>query len=251
MSQMVDTTNDDRIRLANGKIECPCQKKKCKLSISVLGNISSGKTTLTQLLTERKTPSVLLAEPVQMWQKNGLLGEFYTDIDKSNPNRGINRRSVIFQTYAFISRLILYNDIKDDPTQYIIQDSHILPDRYCFARKLHEDEGLISDTELEWYNQMFEMWTSLCPMAIPDIFLYIRTDPSVCFERNLIRQKICRPEESSITLTYLEGLHKYYEDLIKMDFIKPKLIIIDGNKSDIDVLNECLDIINKTEKNLV
>jgi len=219
------------------------------MSVTVLGNISSGKTTLTQQLANIMVPSKLVSEPVDMWQKNGLLGEFYADIDKKNPQCGINRRAALFQNFAFVSRLVLCKEVEHGPSKHIIQDSHVLADRYCFVRNLHEEQKLISDIELQWYNEMFEMWRVLCPTAVPDIFIYLRSDPQVCFDRNLIRQKISRPEESSITLSYLEALHRYYEDLIKMDDIKDRLVIVDGNREEDVVLQECITILQNKSKN--
>lgn len=240
---------DDTTHLTNGTGNGTHteMRKEDHISITVLGNISSGKTTLTQQLANVMTPSKLISEPVEIWQKNGLLGEFYTDIDKKNPERGVNRRAVLFQNFAFVSRLVLCKAVERGPPQHIIQDSHVLADRYCFVRNLHEEEKLISDIEFEWYNEMFGMWQILCPTAVPDIFIYLRSDPQVCFDRNLIRQKISRPEESSITLSYLQALHNYYEDLIKMDDIKNRLVIVDGNKEEDVVLKECLDILKARE----
>ena len=65
-------------------------------------------------------------------------------------------------------------------------------------------------TSLEWrlYQEWFN-WLIGSYAIIPDGFIYLRTDPQVCYERLLKRN---RAEEVGVSLEYLELLHQKHED---------------------------------------
>lgn len=219
--------------------------KRYKISVAVFGNISSGKSLLCDVIEEVfKGRCDIIKEPVAKWQENGLLKAFYDDISPNNPNKGQRQMALTFQHYAFVSRLILNKLIEPDPNKIIVHDAHVLVDRHCFAENL-KDDGLIDKQQMTWYNEMFDMWNILCPSAEPELILYLKTDPQVCFERNLIRQKISRPEESNIDLKYLEGLSLRNDRLTSMDLIKNKVIVLDGNQSAEQVAKSALSFISR------
>ena len=77
-------------------------------------------------------------------------------------------------------------------------------------------------TSLEWrlYQEWFN-WLIGSYAIIPDGFIYLRTDPQVCYERLLKRN---RAEEVGVSLEYLELLHQKHEDwLIHKKNVEPYL----------------------------
>ena len=177
------------------------------MHIAIAGNIGSGKTTLTKMLTKRYgwTPRF---EPVD---NNPYLSDFYADMSRWSFNLQIYFLNKRFKEVVEIS--------KSDDT--IIQDRTIFEDAKIFAPNLHA-QGLMSDRDFANYSDLFDLMISL--VKLPDLMIYIRSSIP-----NLVNQiqKRGRDYEQTIRLDYLKGLNDRYEEWIK-DY-KGHLIIIDGD----------------------
>ena len=89
---------------------------------------------------------------------------------------------------------------------HVIERS-VYSDRYCFAKNCFEMGTM---TPLEWnlYQEWFE-WLVENYTIKPTGFIYLRTEPNVCHQRLLKRN---RSEESGVNLNYLKALHQKHEE---------------------------------------
>ncbi len=175
------------------------------MHIAIAGNIGSGKTTLTRLLSKNYgwTPKY---EDVDV---NPYLSDFYNDMQRWSFNLQIyflNRR---FQGIVEIAQSNLN----------VIQDRTIYEDARIFAPNLHA-MGLMSTRDFENYTSLFNLMLSL--VKPPDLLVYLRSSIS-----NLVSQiqKRGREYESSIRLDYLQGLNERYEQWIESYRDGKKLIL--------------------------
>lgn len=177
------------------------------MHIAIAGNIGSGKTTLTKLLSKRYgwKPNF---EPVD---NNPYLADYYKDMERWSFNLQIYFLNKRFHDVVEIS--------KCDDT--IIQDRTIFEDAKIFAPNLH-DIGMMSDRDFENYTDLFDLMISL--VKLPDLMIYIRSSIPTLVSHI---ERRGRNFEKSICIDYLQGLNNRYENWIKN--YKGKLIIIDGD----------------------
>jgi deoxyadenosine/deoxycytidine kinase len=191
------------MQLANRSYKC----------LVVEGNIGAGKSTFLKSIASI-LHAQLVYEPHQQWQSVGgenLLNCFYKDT---------KRWAYSFQSYAFITRVMAQERqgiINTRPLQ--ILERSVYSDRYCFAKNCFQ-MGLMTQLEWNMYQEWFE-WLMGSHAVVPDGFIYLRTDPTICYERLLKRN---RSEEVGVPLEYLELLHNKHEDwLIHKKDIAPYL----------------------------
>lgn len=171
-------------------------------SFIIEGNIGAGKSTFLRLIQEQ-LPVQVVYEPLDQWQQvtadQNLLDHFYKDT---------KRWAYTFQSYAFITRIIQQQKKALEtfyPTQLL--ERSIYSDRYCFAKNCFE-MGTMSPLEWALYQQWFDWLAAQCSIQ-PQGFIYLRTNPEVCFTR---LKKRARTEEEVIPLSYLQSLHKKHEE---------------------------------------
>ena len=175
--------------------------------IAVAGNIGSGKTTLTKMLSKHYGWKQYL-EPVA---ENPYIDDYYKDI----PRWALNME--VFYLKQRFKNLLEIQHCKET----IIQDRTIYEDARIFAPNLHR-QGYMSDRDFDNYRDLFDLMMSLVKM--PDLMIYIRsTIPNLVAQI----QKRGRAYESSMRIDYLQGLNELYENWIA-DY-KGKLLIIDGD----------------------
>jgi deoxyadenosine/deoxycytidine kinase len=196
------------------------------MHIAIAGNIGSGKTTLTKMLAAHYgwTPRF---ESVDF---NPYLADFYDDMERWSFNLQIYFLNKRFKDVVEIG--------KSD--EVIIQDRTIYEDARIFAPNLH-DMGLMSSRDFENYSDLFDLMMSL--VKAPDLLIYLRSSIP-----NLVAQiqKRGRNYEQGISIEYLTGLNRRYEDWISG--YKSELLIIDadnvkfGNKpEDFDKVTNMID----------
>ena len=168
--------------------------KSSEMHIGIAGNIGSGKTTLTRMLSEHYgwTPKY---EAVTY---NPCLEDNYKDI---------KRWSINLEVYFLQQRFkdVLEIASSDD---VIIQDRTIFEGVYIFVAN-NKAMGNLSDRDYETYMDLFKLMMSL--VKAPDLLIYLRS--SVPHLVSQI-QKRGREYEKSIELDYLEGLNNRYEQWI-------------------------------------
>jgi len=180
-----------------------------KISLVVEGNIGAGKSTFLKLLHSYLNIEPVF-EPHQKWQNVGgenLLDKFYTDT---------KRWAYTFQTYAFVSRVMEHDHyIKTSKNPVLVLERSVFSDRYCFAKNSFE-MGVMSSLEWQLYKEWFA-WLVYQYTTLPTGFIYLQTNPQICYDRMKIRS---RSEESAVSLDYLTMLHTKHENwLVKKEGI--------------------------------
>lgn len=166
------------------------------------GNIGAGKSTFLKIIRDYLNVQVV-PEPCAQWQNVGqgaenLLEKFYADAP---------RWAYSFQNYAFVTRIMAQEQqakINDYPVQ--ILERSIYSDRYCFAKNCFE-LGMMTEIEWRQYDDWFA-WLADTYTVKPSGFIYLRTDPDICYQRLLKRN---RSEESAVPLNYLHKLHDKHD----------------------------------------
>ncbi|MBI3135786.1 MAG: deoxynucleoside kinase [Bacteroidetes bacterium] len=176
------------------------------MHIAVAGNIGSGKTTLTKLLSKHYGWDTHFEDVEQ----NPYLNDFYEDMQRWSFN---------LQIYYLNSRFTQIQEIKVNKRN-VIQDRTIYEDAYIFAPNLHS-MGLMTTRDFENYFSLFNLLESF--ISAPDILIYLKA--SVPTLVNQI-QKRGREYEESIRLDYLKRLNERYDAWVST-YDKGKLIVID------------------------
>lgn len=189
--------------------------------ISIEGNIGSGKSTLVHNLQShfknKNINTIFLQEPVNIWNSikdnNGtILEQFYKDQEKF---------SFSFQMMAYISRLsILKNAIKQNPNAIIITERSLYTDKFVFAKMLYDNKK-ISDIDFQIYLKWFDEFIEELPKHE---FIYLKTDPSKCFERIAKRAR----SGENIELNYLQECSDYHDNML-INTSSSCDLILDGN----------------------
>ena len=180
--------------------------------IAIAGNIGSGKTTLTQMLTERYHAKCYLEEC-----DNPYIGDFYEDM---------NRWAFNLQISFLGSRIQQTMDMLSDCGQGVIfQDRTIYEDAHIFAENLHE-MGLMPTRDIETYMKIFRLVTSLIPQ--PDLLIYLRAGVPTLISQ--IRKR-GREYEMNIDESYLRRLNDKYNHWIDTIY-EGEVLVVDKDRED-------------------
>jgi hypothetical protein len=179
--------------------------------VAIAGNIGSGKTTLTKLLSDR-----FGWEPYfESVQDNPYLADFYQDM---------RRWAYNLQTYFLTRRFADHQHILANGAS-VIQDRTIYEDAEIFARNLFET-GKMDERDWKAYSLLAEvMCAHLTP---PDLLVYVRKSVPRLLMR--IRQR-GRAYEQGIPVDYLTRLNDLYEAWIQ-GYRRGPLLIVEGEELD-------------------
>lgn len=192
------------------------------MHIAVAGNIGSGKTTLTRLLSDHYK-----WEPhFEDVDENPYLNDFYNDMQRWSFN---------LQVYFLTSRFAQILKVRESGKDFI-QDRTIYEDAYIFAPNLHS-MGLMTTRDFENFFSMFNLIGSF--VEPPDLMIYLRASVPT-----LVRQIQSRGRdyEESIRLDYLKSLNERYESWIS-SYSRGKLLIIDVDDNNFKEDKEDLGLI--------
>ena len=181
--------------------------------IAIAGNIGSGKTTLTRILTERYIAKAYLEEC-----NNPYIGDFYEDM---------NRWSFNLQIYFLGSRIQQTMDMLADnrDSGAIFQDRTIYEDAHIFADNLHE-MGLMASRDIETYMKLFRLMTTLIPK--PDLLIYLKASVPTLISQ--IRKR-GREYEMNIDELYLKRLNDKYNNWID-NIYEGDVLVVDKDHED-------------------
>jgi deoxyadenosine/deoxycytidine kinase len=197
------------------------------MHLAVAGNIGSGKTTLTTLLSKhyKYTPHY------ESVDDNPYLNDFYKDMQRWSFN---------LQVYFLNSRFAQLIELKEKGKP-MIQDRTIYEDAHIFAPNLNA-MGLMSSRDFENYRILFDLMETF--VSPPDLLIYLRASVPKLVSQI---QKRGRDYEESIRLDYLNRLNERYEAWIST-YTKGELLIIDvddlefgDNKEDLSKIIEAID----------
>lgn len=176
------------------------------MHIAIAGNIGSGKTTLTSLLSKH-----------YKWQAhyedaddNPYLNDFYTDMQRWSFN---------LQVYFLNNRFSQIQEFRKSGKN-VIQDRTIYEDAYIFAPNLHA-MGLMTSRDFESYFSLFKLMENF--IQPPDLLIYLRASIPRLVDQISSRG---REYEESIRLDYLKRLNERYEAWIST-YEEGKLLVVD------------------------
>ena len=179
--------------------------------IAIAGNIGSGKTTLTEILTRRYGAKAYLEDT-----DNPYIGDFYEDM---------NRWSFNLQISFLGSRIRQTMDMLSENAEVIFQDRTVYEDAHIFADNLHR-MGLMSSRDFGTYMKIFNLVTNLIPK--PDLLIYLKAGvPTLTAQ---IRRR-GRAYEMNIDEAYLSRLNEKYEHWIN-DLYDGEVFVIDKDRED-------------------
>ena len=167
------------------------------------GNIGCGKSkVINSILTNKSIDMDIYNEPLNNWKE--WLELFYSNMKQ--------------HAFGFQMRVLKSPLDKKNIKQGIFERSP-LSCQNVFGKLLYEDNMM---SELEWNltNEFNEDYGWL-----PDIVVYLKCPPNVCYERI---SKRSRTGEELISIDYLQKVHEKYEKLYSVDNTKvsKKIIII-------------------------
>lgn len=199
------------------------------MHIAIAGNIGSGKTTLTRLLSKHFNWRPHYEEV----DNNPYISSFYEDMQRWSFN---------LQIYFLTSRFKQILEIRNSG-ENVVQDRTIYEDAYIFASNLY-DMGLMSDRDYNNYRSLFELMSSY--MQAPDLLIYLRASIPT-----LVRQiaKRNRVYEQSIRLDYLKSLNDKYENWIA-NYDKGKVLIIDSDNLEFENPEDLSKVIENVNASL-
>ncbi len=202
--------------------------------IAIAGNIGSGKTSLTRILSEELGLTANYED-----SNNPYIGDFYEDM---------NRWSFNLQVYFLGRRLRQVLDMLRC-NENIVQDRTIYEDAHIFASNLHES-GLMSTRDFQTYMQIFELSYGL--VRQPDLLIYIRASVSSLISQI---QKRGRSYEMAIDREYLGRLNERYNHWIEHIY-RGEVMVIEVDKQDFvlseevrkEIVEEVKDRMERIEK---
>ncbi len=188
-----------------------------KAFVAVAGNIGSGKSSLTNLLSQRFGWKPYF----ESVEDNPYLSDFYADM---------NRWSFQLQVYFLSNRFRSHKAITEGP-QSVVLDRVIYEDAEIFARNLYEI-GRMEERDYNNYVALYKVMTEY--LRAPDLLIYLRANVDTLLKQIALRG---RDFEQSITREYLEQLNRHYEAWMQRYDLGPLLV----------VESDHLDFVNKPE----
>ncbi len=176
-----------------------------KIFIAIAGNIGTGKTTLTNMLSRRfgwEAHFEVVAD-------NPYLSDFYKDMA---------RWSFPLQIF-FLNHRFKAHQLVTQGANSAIQDRSIYEDANIFARNLYEQK-LMSERDYRNYLDLYESMVAF--LNPPDLVLYLRKSLPRLKEQITLRG---REYEKNIPDEYLSNLNRYYDDWMSTYDLGKKLIV--------------------------
>jgi hypothetical protein len=182
-----------------------------KVFVAVAGNIGSGKSSLTKLLSEHMGWKPFF----ESVEDNPYLHDFYADMQ---------RWSFQLQVYFLSNRFRSHKAITEGSTSVVL-DRVIYEDAEIFARNLYEMRKM-EERDYRNYRALYSVMTEY--LRPPDLLIYLRASVDT-----LIRQIALRGRgfEQAIERRYLEQLNSHYERWID-DYKLGTVLILNADELD-------------------
>lgn len=180
-------------------------QKKNKIFVAVAGNIGSGKSSLTQLLSKHYGWEAYF----ESVDDNPYLSNFYAEME---------RWAFHLQIY-FLSKRFRDHKLIVESDKSVIQDRSIYEDAEIFAKNLHEI-GKMDERDYTNYAALYGVMTEY--LKPPDLLIFL--DATL----DTLQQQISkrgRGYEQSIPRSYLEQLDRHYKNWISNYKLGPLLVI--------------------------
>lgn len=162
--------------------------------LAIAGNIGSGKSSLTRLVSERYG----LKPVYEAVEENPYLEDFYERMDL------YSFHSQIF----FLARRLQQHLSQVNPGQHVVQDRTVYEDAAVFAANLHR-QGVLSDRDWRSYRLLYD---AVCQaLRPPDLLVYLQADLPKLRQQIELRG---REYEASISDEYLLRLNELYDEWV-------------------------------------
>lgn len=179
--------------------------------LAIAGNIGSGKSSLTTLLSQHFQWKAFY----EIVEQNPYLSDFYADM----------RRWSFHTQMFFLSRRFRHLNEIQNTKEPIVQDRSIYEDAEVFAKNLYLS-GQMDERDYKTYLDHFQMMSSY--FRTPDLLVYLKSDVDTLSQR--ISQR-GRNFESQIDVGYLKRLNQMY-DQWSDSYQRGPIVIIDVSKKD-------------------
>ncbi|WP_279165355.1 deoxynucleoside kinase [Thermus scotoductus] len=173
--------------------------------LAIAGNIGSGKSSLTALLSE----AFGLKPVYEAVSENPYLEDFYREMG------AYAFHSQVF----FLARRVRQHLLEVNGARAVVQDRTVYEDALVFAQNLYR-EGHLKERDWRTYLDLFQ---SVSPaLRKPDLLIYLRASLPTLRERI---KKRGRPFEQNLPDRYLLGLNALYEQLIASWDLSPVYVV--------------------------
>lgn len=189
--------------------------------IGIAGNIGVGKTTMTDIISEKFGWESYYESVID----NPYLQDFYADM---------KRWSFHLQIYFLSKRFKTHKQMIESPGSSV-QDRTIYEDVEIFARNLYE-MGNMSKIDWENYCSLFDEMTAY--LKRPNLIVYLKASIDTLLTRI---KKRARDYEKEIDPEYLYRLNISYDRWIKRESEKTPILIVDTDNFNIFKDKEKLD----------
>jgi hypothetical protein len=193
--------------------------KEGKFFVSVAGNIGSGKSSLTEIISKEFGWKPYFEKV----DTNPYLKDFYADM---------SRWSFNLQVYFLSHRFSVHKKIIQSKKS-VIQDRSIYEDVEIFAENLYR-MGRMKKRDYDNYRMLFAEMTSF--LKPPDLLIYLRAGLPKLMKQIRLRG---RDFEKTIEKDYILRLNKSYDDWIERYTLGNKLII---ETDSLDFVNKKKDL---------
>ena len=220
-----NTIDTSEIHKISSKLERPIPLIEKYNYVAIEGNIGSGKTSLSNLMSDEFNAKIVL----ERFADNPFLPKFYED----------QERFAFPLEMSFLADR--YQQLTDDLAQFDLFKNFIVSDYYIFKSLIFAQVTLQKE-EYALYRKMFDIMYK--EISKPDLYIYLHQNTDRLLE-NI--KKRGRDYEQNIEASYLQKIHVGYTNFIKTEQDLNTLVI---DVSELDFVNnhddyrEVLKIIN-------
>ena len=220
-----NTIDTSEIHKISSKLQRPIPLVEKYNYVAIEGNIGSGKTSLSNLMSDEFNAKIVL----ERFADNPFLPKFYED----------QERFAFPLEMSFLADR--YQQLTDDLAQFDLFKNFIVSDYYIF-KSLIFSQVTLQKEEYALYRKMFDIMYK--EISKPDLYIYLYQNTDRLLENIKKRGRIY---EQNIEASYLQKIHVGYTNFIKTEQDLNTLII---DVSELDFVNnhkdyrEVLKIIN-------
>ena len=220
-----NTIDTSQIHKISSKLQRPIPLIEKYNYVAIEGNIGSGKTSLSNLMSDEFNAKIVL----ERFADNPFLPKFYED----------QERFAFPLEMSFLADR--YQQLTDDLAQFDLFKNFIVSDYYIFKSLIFAQVTLQKE-EYALYRKMFDIMYK--EISKPDLYIYLYQNTDRLLENIKKRGRVY---EQNIEASYLQKIHVGYTNFIKSEQDLNTLII---DVSELDFVNnhndysEVLKIIN-------